>query len=35
MEVAIKVGEEVWEIEIEISERETHGLYEESEGEGG
>jgi len=35
MEVAIEVGEEVWEIEVEVSERETHGVDEESNGEGG
>jgi len=34
MEVAIEVGEEVWEIEVEVSERETHGVDEESNGEG-
>jgi hypothetical protein len=35
MEVAIEVGEEVWEIEVEVSKRETHGVDEESKGEGG
>jgi hypothetical protein len=35
MEVAIKVREEVWEIEVEISKGETHGLDEKSEGKGG
>ena len=35
MEVAIKVGEEIWEIEVEVGKRETHGLDEESEGKGG
>mgnify|MGYP000882243183 CR=1 FL=1 len=35
MEVAIKVGGEVLEIEVEVSKREAHGLDEESEGKGG
>jgi hypothetical protein len=35
MEVAIEVGEEVWEIKVEVSKRETHGVDEESKGEGG
>jgi hypothetical protein len=35
MEVAIKVGEEVWEIKVEVSKGEAHGLDEETEGKWG
>jgi hypothetical protein len=35
MEVAIKVGEEVWEMKVEVSKREAHGLDEKTEGKWG